>query len=152
MQHLQVIAQQPHPIGSPEQRKVRAYIVQELDRLGLEPEVQKELVEQRSQFITVYNIVARLKGTDNTKAIMLVAHYDTVPISPGASDDGAVVAIRNGTSFKQALRYGIVFSFSPTVKKAGCWERAFVDKHHRPKMSEWCLILRPWDKWAIIDV
>ena len=133
MQHLQVIAQQPHPIGSPEQRKVRAYIVQELDRLGLEPEVQKELVEQRSQFITVYNIVARLKGTDNTKAIMLVAHYDTVPTSPGASDDGAaVVAIletARALKASSSLRNDVIFLFTDGEEGWMLGARAFVDKH-----------------------
>src|SRR5215211_6092206 len=41
MQHLQVIAQRPHPIGSPEHDKVRDYIVQQLTAMGISPQVQQ---------------------------------------------------------------------------------------------------------------
>ncbi len=40
---------------------------------------------------TVNNIVARLEGADKT-AVLLAAHYDSVPAGPGASDDGVGVA------------------------------------------------------------
>ena len=40
----------------------------------------------------IYNIVARVPGTDSTGAIALVSHYDSVPSSYGASDAGAGVA------------------------------------------------------------
>ena len=41
---------------------------------------------------TVQNIVAKLEGTANTRAVLLVAHYDAAPYSLGASDDGAAIA------------------------------------------------------------
>jgi hypothetical protein len=43
--------------------------------------------------VRVQNIIAELQGTNpGNKAVMLAAHYDSVPQSPGASDDGAGVA------------------------------------------------------------
>nr|WP_255807699.1 M20/M25/M40 family metallo-hydrolase [Cohnella mopanensis] len=36
--------------------------------------------------------MARIPGTDNSKAVMIAAHYDSVAGGPGAADDGAGIA------------------------------------------------------------
>ena len=95
--YLKAIAAKPHPIGSPAHAEVRDYIVAELAKLGLQPQVQKTTaVKTRSgsthRAATVQNIVAKLGGTANTRAVLLVAHYDAAPHSLGASDDGAAIA------------------------------------------------------------
>src|SRR5919199_2574440 len=41
LDHVRAIAQEPHPMGSPENVAARDYLVGELTALGLEPEVQK---------------------------------------------------------------------------------------------------------------
>ncbi len=41
LEHVRAIAQEPHPMGSPENAAVRDYLVKELRALGLKPEVQK---------------------------------------------------------------------------------------------------------------
>src|SRR5690606_34437513 len=41
---------------------------------------------------TVDNVLARIPGARPDGALLLSAHYDSVPASPGASDDGAGVA------------------------------------------------------------
>src|SRR5215831_11106215 len=41
IEHLKVIAREPHPTGSVANARVRDYIVERLKSLGLEPEVQK---------------------------------------------------------------------------------------------------------------
>jgi hypothetical protein len=55
---------------------------------------------------------------------MLVAHYDSVPRGPGASDDGHGVAVLLETlrALKSAapLRNDVIF-LSRTVRSAGCW-------------------------------
>lgn len=84
MDHLKIIAQKPHPSGSAELAEVRNYLLSQLGSLGLQAEVQQTKV--------VSNIVARMKGTGSGKAVLLVGHYDTVPHSPGAGDDGLAVA------------------------------------------------------------
>ncbi|HNG93965.1 MAG TPA: M28 family peptidase, partial [Acidobacteriota bacterium] len=91
MTHLWAIAQRPHPSGSIEHQKVREYLVAQLKGLGLQTEVQETtaLVDRWETAGTVHNILARFPGTNPTKAVMLAAHYDSVPTGPGASDDGA---------------------------------------------------------------
>src|SRR5436190_3674470 len=97
MKYVQNIGQRPHPIGSAEHAVVRDYIIKELTALGVTPEVQKTtVVSKLSQTPvvagSVENIIARLNGSNNTKAIMLTGHYDSVSTGPGASDDGTALA------------------------------------------------------------
>lgn len=84
MEHLQVIASEPHPQRSPAQARVRDYLVQQLTESGLEVEVQRTR--------GLENVVARLHGTNPTGAVAILAHYDTVSDSPGAGDNGSAVA------------------------------------------------------------
>jgi hypothetical protein len=97
MKHVEAIAREPHPIGSPAQEPVRAYIRDELRKLGLEPEIQGPHATASgapASKSNVQNIVARWRGTGpaGKKAILLSAHYDSVPRGPGAGDDAASVA------------------------------------------------------------
>lgn len=97
LDYLKAIAVKPHPIGSPAHAEVRDYIFAELVKMGLEPQVQQTTaVKTRAGSVlraaTVQNIVAKLQGTANTRAVLLVAHYDAAPFSLGASDDGAAIA------------------------------------------------------------
>jgi Peptidase family M28 len=82
--HLPVIAREPHPVGSPAQARLRDYLVQELENDGLEVDVQRTRGME--------NVVARLHGSDPTGAIVILTHYDTIPSTPGAGDNGAAVA------------------------------------------------------------
>lgn len=95
-EYLKTVASKPHPIGSPAHAEVRDYIVSELVKMGLDPQVQKTTAVNNRwgsayHAATVENIVAKLKGTANTRAVLLVAHYDAAPSSLGASDDGAAI-------------------------------------------------------------
>ena len=93
--YLDVIAREPHPIGSSEHDRVRDFLVTQLTNRGVAPEIQRTTgVTPRYEVAgTVENIVARLKGTSGAAdAVALVAHYDSVPAGPGAGDDGAGVA------------------------------------------------------------
>ncbi|UVI30293.1 M20/M25/M40 family metallo-hydrolase [Paenibacillus spongiae] len=95
MEKLSVIAKEPHPVDSPAHDQVRDYLLAELEALGLKPEVQQaqgESVWEPGKTLTLENIVARIPGTDNSKALMIAAHYDSVPEGPGAADDGAAIA------------------------------------------------------------
>ncbi|WP_266203276.1 M20/M25/M40 family metallo-hydrolase [Pontibacter kalidii] len=97
MVHVRQIAQQPHAMGTKEHARVRNYLLRQLERLGLEPQVQEAVaVNGEGGAATlgyVYNLIGRLKGTGETgKAILLMAHYDSQPNARGAGDDGAGVA------------------------------------------------------------
>ena len=85
MQHLRVLAQTPRPRSSPGHTAARDYILHELRRLGLNPELQDTPA--------ISNVLVRLAGAGQSeKAVLLVGHYDTVLDSPGAGDDGSAVA------------------------------------------------------------
>ena len=96
MEHIRAIAQEPHPVGSPENAQVRDYIVAQLEEMGLSPEVQQTtaLVPRGSTVTasTVHNVIARIPGTNSSGAILLDGHYDSMPMTPGASDCGSCVA------------------------------------------------------------
>ncbi|MEP7071070.1 MAG: M28 family peptidase [Verrucomicrobiota bacterium] len=115
MSHLAKFAKRPHPIGSPENAKVREYLTEALTQLGGEVRIEKTVgFYSRRRFIrmgNVQNIVARYPGEKNQGAVMLVAHYDSVSVGPGAADDGAGVisiletvrALRAGAPFQNDL-------------------------------------------------
>jgi hypothetical protein len=96
--HLRQIAHEPHSVGTAENAKVRAYIMAELTALGLQPQVQSGMGRMNTRpwgaVGMVNNIVVRVAGTGAAprKAVLLAAHYDSVPTGPGAADDGASVA------------------------------------------------------------
>jgi hypothetical protein len=136
--HLLSIAQTPHPIGSSEQSAVRDYISEQLRAQGVETEVQRATVvnpAQSSPFraATVNNVVGKLKGTGGEGSVMLAAHYDTVPSSPGAGDDGAGVAALLETL--RALKAGpplandVIFLFTDGEELGLMGARAFTAEH-----------------------
>jgi hypothetical protein len=101
MRHVESIAREPHGLGSAEAAKVREYVVGQLRALGLEAEIQeprdKVASKPRSEEPgrrDVRNIVARWRGSGppTKKALLLSAHYDSVPFGPGAGDDASGVA------------------------------------------------------------
>lgn len=95
---LQHIAAEPHAIGTPENAKVRAYLVDQLQALGLAPQLQSGLGKMNTRpwgaVGMVNNVMVRIPGSGaaGRKALVLAAHYDSVPSGPGAADDGASVA------------------------------------------------------------
>ena len=118
-EHLKVLASQPRPVGSRSHDNARDYIVAVLTKLGLQPEVQLSEYNNRgsNDVVKLENIVARLPGTEAGKgAILMVAHYDSVPQSPGASDDGAGVVslleVLRALKARSVLKRDVVLLFS----------------------------------------
>lgn len=93
--HIQRISAEPHYTGSQAHTQTRDYIVQQLEGLGLKPEVQSGYVLNEGLLVKPQNIIARIKGKNpETQAITLMAHYDSRHHSSfGASDDAVGVAI-----------------------------------------------------------
>lgn len=135
MKHLIKISQSPHPTGSAAQAEVRNYILTQLTALGIKPEVQEAN--------SISNIVARLKGTQNGKAVLLDGHYDTVAEAPGASDDGAAVAMMLETiralKSRAPLNNDVIFLFSDGEELGKLGAAAFVYQH--PWAKDVALIL-----------
>ncbi|MHC4934273.1 MAG: M28 family peptidase, partial [Planctomycetota bacterium] len=95
MDHVGVIAREPHPVGTPANAKVRAYIVAELEKLGIDVELQTTSAPNYfgdGEPVPVVNVIARIPGTAHTKAVAFIGHYDTVPTTAGANANSAAVA------------------------------------------------------------
>ncbi len=134
--YLNDFAQKPHPIGTPEHDRVRDYLVEQIKILGLAPEIQRTTGVTPIYQVSgrVENIIARLKGTGSRPdAVMVAAHYDSVPAGPGAGDDGAGVAALLETI--RALRAGpppkndIIFLLTDGEEEGMLGASAFVDEH-----------------------
>lgn len=82
---LAFVAREPRPRGSDHHARVREYLVEQLEDAGLNVELQYGQVGDTD----LVNVIATLPGQDSSGAILLMAHYDSVPPSPGAGDDGA---------------------------------------------------------------
>lgn len=133
-----VIASRPHPIGSAQHAETLAYLQAELSKLGLTPEVQRttSVADTRGSLhvaATVQNVLARLKGTGNGQAILLVAHFDSAPTSPGASDDGAGISALLETvraiKASEPLKNDVIFLFTDAEEVGLLGAKAFVDEH-----------------------
>jgi len=98
--HLKEISKAPHYVGVNDHTRVRNYIKKELEKLGLQVEIQEQVIisKKRGVGVNSKNILARIKGKNSTKALLLLSHYDSaVHSSFGASDDGSgVVTIIEG--------------------------------------------------------
>jgi hypothetical protein len=141
IQYLSVIAEKPHPVGSIEHSLVKDYLIKQLSDAGLEPQIQTSIAPVPNagktggplRVITLQNIVARLKGTSGGRAVLLIAHYDSVVNSFGASDDGAAVAAMLETL--RALKAGpplkndVIFLFTDGEEEGMLGARAFASEH-----------------------
>jgi hypothetical protein len=141
MQQVREIARTPHPAGSVEHGRVRDYLVAQLEVLGLKPSVQKttSILAAYGVAATVENIVAekvgRMSGTEQSAgpAVLLAAHYDSVPAGPGAGDDGAGVATLLETARALVagppLRNDVIFLFTDGEELGLLGASAFVAEH-----------------------
>ncbi|MBZ5506401.1 MAG: M20/M25/M40 family metallo-hydrolase [Acidobacteriia bacterium] len=126
---------------------MRQYLVAQLSSLGMAPKVFIAIGTTRDGGrITAgetHDILGRLKGTANSHAVMLVAHYDSGYHAPGAADDGAGVAailetiraLRAGP----ALRNDLIVLFTDGEEAGLLGAEAFFSSH--PWMKDAGLIL-----------
>jgi len=136
MLHLWNFAQRPHPVGSAEHDRTRDYLVNALTQLGLPPEIQRTTGVTARYMVagTVENIVARLKGSAGSSgAVLLSAHYDSVPAGPGAGDDGSgVVTLLETVRVLRAalpLRNDVVVLFTDGEEEGLLGASAFMAEH-----------------------
>lgn len=104
---IEAIATEPRPLGSPANARGRATIIGSLEELGLAVEQQSFLVPDYygdAGTVEGVNLLARIPGESATGAIVVMAHHDTVPGTPGAADDTSGVAIL--LEVGRALRLG----------------------------------------------
>jgi len=135
--YLTKIAGQSHPLGTAAHDAVRSYLMDQLSALGLDPQIQHTtfLQERRSDYLAAEldNILVRIQGTNNSKGVLLVAHYDSAITSPGAGDDGAGVAVLIETArvLHEAprLRNDVIFLLSDGEEQGSLGAKVFLRDH-----------------------
>lgn len=137
LKKLENITQEPHYVGSENHKTVARYLQKELEALGLETSIQEGYsFSEWGNLVKSKNILARIKGTDNSKALMLLSHYDSAPHSKslGASDDGSgIVTILEGVRAflhnKTSHKNDIIILFSDAEELGLNGAALFVTQH-----------------------
>ena len=136
--HVERVAERPHRMGRAAIVEVRGYLVDELATLGLGADLQivvaPDYFGEPDRTVEVVNIVSRISGTNSAGAVVLMAHYDTVPTTPGANDNSAAVATvleaARALIAGPALRNDIVLLFTDGEEPAPRFgSSAFVAEH-----------------------
>lgn len=90
-------SQQPHPVGSAQDDAVQARIVAQFRALGISVHSYRAFVCNTWRGFayipcaTVNDLLAEVRPGSG-RAVLMMAHADSVPAGPGAADDGAGVA------------------------------------------------------------
>lgn len=95
LEHITAMTKEPHYVGAKNHEAVASYIIKELQKLGLETTVQEGFtLSDWGNLVKSKNIMCRIEGSTNGKALLLLSHYDSAPhsFSRGASDDASGVA------------------------------------------------------------
>jgi hypothetical protein len=97
------------PVGSEANAKARSYLIDQLKLYGFDVRVQETDAVRPEFYATTHvaNVIA-FKAGQQREAIGIVAHYDSRPEAPGATDDGLGTAV--------ALEAGRVLASKPTRK------------------------------------
>lgn len=144
---LEEIAKAPHYVGSKAHADVRKFLIAELQKLGLEPHIQEgfSLNPISKTLNKPINIVARIKGSGDGKALLLLSHYDSGPVpSYGASDDGVglvtiLESFRAYMASGQKPKNDIIILFSDAEELGLDGAKLFVNEH--PWAKDVCLVL-----------
>jgi hypothetical protein len=127
--------QRPHPVDSAANDAVRGRLVTLIQQMGLKPIVRDQVTcndDRKARIVActrVRNVIAVI-GPPNGKALLLSAHYDSVPVGPGAGDDGAGVAtlLEVGSILKERqLKRPVVLLFNEGEEVGLVGARAFLD-------------------------
>jgi hypothetical protein len=137
-EHVKEMSRAPHFVGSSEHSKVRTYLVNELQDLGLEVQTQEGYSLHKSGAISLArNILARIPGSKegNGNSLLLMSHYDSaVHSSPGASDAASGIAtilegIRAFLQKKEPHKNDIIILFTDAEEIGLLGAKLFVEKH-----------------------
>lgn len=138
--HVEEIAAAPHPVGSEEHERALDYVVDELDALGLEPEIHESTAvppipyTRTTPLARARNVVAVIEGSDPTGRVFLAAHYDSVSSGPGANDDAVGVAAvleaaRAMTAADEPPRNDVVLLLTDAEEAGLLGAEAFTNDH-----------------------
>ncbi|MGM0635256.1 MAG: M28 family peptidase [Bacteroidota bacterium] len=141
--HIEAISKSPHYTGASNHASVRNYLVDELEKLGLEVHTQKDFsINSLGQISIPENIIAKLPANQqkitsdkNTGDLLLLSHYDSAPhASYGAADAASGVAtilesLRSFIASEETFTNDIIICFTDAEEIGLLGAKLFVDKH-----------------------
>ncbi|MBP6557111.1 MAG: M28 family peptidase [Flavobacterium sp.] len=141
LQTVKAISAKPHYVGSKNHEVVVQYLQKELQNLGLQTTFQEGFtMTEKGTLVKSKNILAKIKGSANTKSLLLLSHYDSAPhsFSYGASDDASGVAtiiesVRAFLHNKKAHKNDIIILFSDAEELGLNGAALFVTQHQWAK-------------------
>lgn len=128
--------EKPHPVDSAANDAVRERLLAELRAIGLKPAVTDDVVcngAGKSRAVScarVRNVLAAI-GPAKGRAVMMVSHYDSTPVGPGAADDGIGVAVMLETAAllrNRPLKRPVLLLFNEGEEAGLVGARAFVER------------------------
>jgi len=135
--HLKKITQEPHFTGSDHHQFVREYLKTALENLGLEVEIQSQVAVNNKwgAATKTKNIIAKIPGTNSSKPLLLLSHYDSNPHSSlGASDAASGVvtileSVRALLAQQNKFKNDIIICISDAEELGLLGASAFVNHH-----------------------
>lgn len=136
--------ERPHPVDSVANDAVRERLIAELRAMGLAPAVTDDIAcngTAKSRTVScarVRNVLARI-GPAAGPAVMMVSHYDSTPVGPGAADDGIGIAVMLEAAAllrERPLRRPVLLLFNEGEEAGLIGARAFVDKNPLARQVE----------------
>ena len=139
LRYVEAISRKSRPIGSIEHARVGEYILGEVASMGVVPAELQETTVVNDRWGVPYraakvrNILVRLKGTGQGKAVLICSHYDSVSTGPGAGDNAVAVAALLETlralKAGEPLKNDVIFLFTDGEESGMLGAKAFVDEH-----------------------
>jgi hypothetical protein len=122
-------------IGSEANARARALLARHLEALGFTVEIQRSTAcSAHGTCGYVQNVVAHREGSvKEASGILLAAHFDSVPASPGASDDGlgtaALIEVARALGAGRRTKRPLVLLFSDGEEAGLLGAEAFAREH-----------------------
>ncbi|MBV1911376.1 MAG: M28 family peptidase [Kangiellaceae bacterium] len=135
--------QVPHSVDTQANRLVEQRLIEVLRAMDYQEEIQDEHYCEASDYgrlkcTRIRNIIVKKEGTDKGKnAILLSAHYDSVPAGPGGSDAGAAVGtlLETARLLKQlgTTKNDVIFLFNEGEEFGLIGAKVFMERHPSAK-------------------
>jgi hypothetical protein len=125
----------PRDLGSDANAAARAWLQAELAKSGFTTEIQTAMSCTRHGACgRVANVIATRPGREpSAQSILLMAHHDSVPCSPGGSDDGmgtsTVIEAARAIGAAPPLRRRVVIVLTDGEESGLLGAEAFVNQH-----------------------
>lgn len=135
--HIREMSKTKHPSGSEEIKLVKEYLTSQLTELGLDFQIQSDSGKARyyvNKKIEINNIISKINGTGQGKALLILAHFDSEQYSYGAADDASGVAtileaIRAYLSTGKKSLNDIIILFTDGEEHGMLGAKLFAKKH-----------------------